>query len=172
MEQAVYIPFTICLKWIIKVFKCFPCPFTVFNKTFKRFTYPFKKIGIHLMIWPNRSNSLPIQITCIRLTFLTKQACKENSPEKHPLNTIAHAVIEWLCCCPLQLTIFNSLSLSTKLVAILRICLSVSYHKIPFDKRIRKSLHKNYYTFLYEIEWLTRTGKWPTHPFEWVEINM
>lgn len=111
MEQAVYCPFTICLKWIIKVFKCFPCPFTVFNKTFKRLTYLFKKIGIHLMIWPNRSNGLPFQITCIRLTFLTKQVCKENSPEKHPLNTIAHAVIERLCCCSLQLTIFNSFSL-------------------------------------------------------------
>ena len=50
--------------------------------------------------------------------FLTKQAYKENSPEKHPLNTIDHAAIERLCCCSLQLTIFNSLSLSTKSAAI------------------------------------------------------
>ena len=80
------------------------------------------------MIWPNHSNGLPIRlrITCIRLTLLTKQAYKGHSPEKHPLNTIDHAVIEQLCCGSLQLTIFNSLS--TKSVAILQICLWVSHH--------------------------------------------
>ena len=55
-EQSVYYPFTIRLKWIIKAFKRFPHPFNVFDKTFKRLTYPFKKICIRLTIWPNRLN--------------------------------------------------------------------------------------------------------------------
>ena len=62
-EQSVYYPFIICLKRIIKAFKRFPHLFNVFDKTFKRLTYPFKKNCIRLMIifgltvlTPDRSN--------------------------------------------------------------------------------------------------------------------
>ena len=49
-EQSVYYPFTIRLKRIIKAFKRFSHLFNVFNKTFKRLTYPFKKNFIRLTI--------------------------------------------------------------------------------------------------------------------------
>ena len=41
----------------------------------------------------------------ILFNVFDKQAYEENSPKKHPLNTIDPAAVERLCCSSIQLTV-------------------------------------------------------------------